>query len=290
LITVVLVFVAYLIYVLAIVVFGFFYTLYGCLLYVLGPLVLALLPMPGAGPLAKNFATNIFIWNGWGILYATFAVLISAIQANRVNDTFTFLGFFTGSLDALALGLISIFYALALLIIPFIAKKIVSGDVGSAAYDMVRTAATAVGAAVAAGAGAAAAAGDGAGSGAGGGTATSSAASSGNTATSAAASSSNPPPQPSVAQTIRSGISSAINGEAPRPQSSNSGSGGSGPRNGSGNRSGSGGLRQGGGTGFRPVGVTQQFAYQAGKMAGTAFRSGGQQGSGHESNTNGKES
>jgi len=81
LITVLLVFVAYVLYVLAIVVFGFFYTLYGCVLYVLGPLVLALLPMPGVGQLAKSFATNIFIWSGWGILYAIFAALITAIQA-----------------------------------------------------------------------------------------------------------------------------------------------------------------------------------------------------------------
>jgi hypothetical protein len=307
-ITVVLVFVAYLLYVLAIVVFGFFYTLFGCVLYVLGPLVVALLPMPGVGPLAKNFATNIFIWNSWGILYATFAALISAIQANRVNDVFTFMGFFTGSIDAIALGLISIFYALALLIIPFIAKKIVSGDVGSAAYDMVRTAAIAVGAAVSAGAGAAAGAGSGAGTGAGAGaggsTGTGSAtAAGGSTATSATTSSSNPPPQPSVAQTIRSGVSSAINGESPRTPSPDSGSGGSGSKsssgngnggrkNGSGNGAGSGGSSQRGGTTFRPVGVTQQLAYQVGKMAGTALRnsSGSQQDSGEEKTTSGEES
>jgi hypothetical protein len=307
-ITVVLVFVAYLLYVLAIVVFGFFYTLFGCVLYVLGPLVVALLPMPGVAPLAKNFATNIFIWNSWGILYATFAALISAIQANRVNDVFTFMGFFTGSIDAIALGLISIFYALALLIIPFIAKKIVSGDVGSAAYDMVRTAAIAVGAAVSAGAGAAAGAGSGAGTGAGAGaggsTGTGSAtAAGGSTATSATTSSSNPPPQPSVAQTIRSGVSSAINGESPRPPSPDSGSGGSGSesssgngkggrKKGSGNGSGSSGSSQRGGTTFRPVGVTQHLAYQAGKMAGTAFRnsSGSDQKSGEEMTTSGKES
>jgi hypothetical protein len=307
-ITVVLVFVAYLLYVLAIVVFGFFYTLFGCVLYVLGPLVVALLPMPGVAPLAKNFATNIFIWNSWGILYATFAALISAIQANRVNDVFTFMGFFTGSIDAIALGLISIFYALALLIIPFIAKKIVSGDVGSAAYDMVRTAAIAVGAAVSAGAGAAAGAGSGAGTGAGAGaggsTGTGSAtAAGGSTATSATTSSSNPPPQPSVAQTIRSGVSSAINGESPRPPSPDSGSGGSGSKSssgngnggrkdGSGNGSGSGGSSQRGGTTFRPVGVTQQLAYHVGKMAGTALKnsSGSQQDSGEEKTTSGEES
>ena len=45
---------AYLIYALMVIVFGFFYILYGCVLYVLGPLVLALLPMAGVGQLAKS--------------------------------------------------------------------------------------------------------------------------------------------------------------------------------------------------------------------------------------------
>ena len=57
------------------------------------------------------------------------------------------------------LGLVSIFYALALGLIPFIAKRIISGDVGSSAYALVRAAAVAVGAAVSAGAGFAAGAG-----------------------------------------------------------------------------------------------------------------------------------
>ena len=57
----------------------------------------------------------------------------------------------------------SIFYALALGLIPFIAKRIITGDVGSSAYALVRAGAVAVGAAVSAGAGFAAGAGAGAG-------------------------------------------------------------------------------------------------------------------------------
>src|SRR5258708_27865015 len=45
---------AYLIYAFAVVVFAFFYVLYGCVLYVFGPLVLALLPIAGIGQLAKG--------------------------------------------------------------------------------------------------------------------------------------------------------------------------------------------------------------------------------------------
>jgi hypothetical protein len=295
LITVLLVFVAYIIYVLAIVVFGFFYTLYGCVLYVLGPLVLALLPVPGVGQLAKSFATNVFIWSGWGILYAIFASLITAIQANRINDLSSFLGFFLGGLDSTVLGLISIFYALALLLIPFIAKKVVSGDVGAAAYAMVRSAVVAAGAVVSAGAGfAAGASSTTASSGAGAGSAGSSA----GAATSAATSSSAPPPQPSLANSIRSGMASALNGESAHPQpAAGKSSGGSGGGKGDDQKGGSvGGSQQRGtsrgGVGtFRPIGIAQTLAYQAGRAMGTAVREAvkatGKQGS-ENANGNGK--
>src|SRR5262249_12676663 len=131
--------------------FCFFYVLFGSLLYVLGPLVLALIPISGIGQLGKSYAVNLMVWNAWGILYATFGALITAIQFNRVDDVLGngFLGFLKGLPDSTMLGLVSIFYALAVALIPFIAKRIISGDVGSTAYSVVRAAVVAVGAAVA---------------------------------------------------------------------------------------------------------------------------------------------
>src|SRR5258708_11001038 len=98
------------------------------------------------------------VWNAWGILYATFGALITAFQFNRVNDVLGngFLGFLKGLPDSTMLGLVSIFYALAVALIPFIAKRIISGDVGSTAYSLLRAAVFAVGAAVARAAGMAA--------------------------------------------------------------------------------------------------------------------------------------
>src|SRR6516225_9837468 len=89
------------------------------------------------------------IWNGWGILYAMFASLITAIQFDRVDTVMNqgFLrGFFLGSSESTILGLVSVFYALALGLIPFIAKRVISGDVGSTAYSLVRAGAVAAGA------------------------------------------------------------------------------------------------------------------------------------------------
>ena len=264
---------AYVIYAVMVVVFAFFYVLYGCALYVLGPLVLALLPIAGVGQLAKTYATNLMIWNAWGILYAIFGSLITAIQFNRVDTVMNqgFLrGFFLGSSESTILGLVSVFYALALGLIPFIAKKLISGDVGSTAYSMVRAGAMAAGALIsgvsgfAAGAGAASEAGSGVAAGAG-------TSSLGATSSAAAASSSAPPPQPSLAQTIRSGIMSAVNGGAPPAPASNGG-GSASPQaaaaasgaSGSGSSS-----RRPSSSGFRPVGVTQTVAFHAGKFAGS---------------------
>ncbi|MGA8343135.1 MAG: hypothetical protein WB781_14465, partial [Candidatus Sulfotelmatobacter sp.] len=112
-ITVVLLVVAYLLYALAMIVFCFFYTLFGAVLYVVGPLVLALIPISGVGQLGKAYAVNVMIWNAWGILYAVFGALITAIQVNQVNNILGngFLGFLKGTGDSVMLGLVSIFYA-----------------------------------------------------------------------------------------------------------------------------------------------------------------------------------
>ena len=154
-ITVLLLLVAYVIYALAIIVFCFFYVLFGSLLYVLGPLVLALLPIAGVSQLAKAYVVNLMTWNAWGILYAVFGALITAIQFNRVNDVLGngFLGFLKGLPDSTLLGLVSIFYALAVALIPLIAKRMISGDVGSTVYSLVRAATVATGGALAAAAG-----------------------------------------------------------------------------------------------------------------------------------------
>jgi len=263
--------VAYAIYAIMVVVFAFFYVLYGCVLYVLGPLVLALLPMANVGQLARSYATNLMIWNAWGVLYAIFGSLITAIQFNRVDEVMKlgFLeGFFVVNSDSVMLGMVSIFYALAMGLIPFLAKKLISGDVGATASAMVRAAAVAAGALLAGASGFAA----GAGAGEAGTTAPAGAgaASTGGGNAAANTSASAPPPPPSLAQTIRSGIMSAVSGGAP-PAVASSG-GGSGSSISSTAGSGLGGRsapRRS--SGFRPVGVTQTIAFHAGKLAGSAI-------------------
>jgi hypothetical protein len=215
-ITVLLLIVAYLLYALAMIIFCFFYTLYGAVLYVLGPLVMALIPAAGIGQLGKSYAINFMIWNAWGVLYAIFGALITAIQVNRVEDILGhgFLGFLVSVPDSLMLGLVSIFYALAVAVIPFIARRVISGDVGSTTFAMVRAGAVAAGAALAGISGFA--------SGASAVSTAGAAPASAGSSTSITMASSVPPPTPSMPDFIRSGVVSAMtSSSSPAPASSN---------------------------------------------------------------------
>jgi hypothetical protein len=142
-----LILIAYLLYPIVIVVFGFFYIFYGSILYIFGPIVIALMPLGAANRLAKSYVENIFIWNAWPILYGGFGALLTAVQMGQIGQMLNqndFLGGLGNLEGAILIGIVSIIYSLAIAIIPFIAKRIVSGDVGSTAVAMVGTAVTAL--------------------------------------------------------------------------------------------------------------------------------------------------
>jgi len=143
----ILVLVAYILYPIVVVVFGFFYMFYGSILYIFGPIVIALMPLAGANRLAKAYVENIFVWNAWPVLYGGFGALLSAVQMGQVGQMLNqndFLGGLGNLEGAFLLGIVSIVYSLAIAVIPFVAKRIVSGDVGSTAAAMVGAAVTAL--------------------------------------------------------------------------------------------------------------------------------------------------
>jgi hypothetical protein len=159
-----LVLVAYILYPSVVAIFGFFYIFYGSILYIFGPIVIALTPLGATNRVAKAYIENVFIWNAWPILYGGFGALLSAVQMGQVGQMLhqnNFLGGLGNLEGSFLIGAASIIYSLAIAIIPFIAKRIVSGDVGSTAAAMIGTAVTAltVGAAAVEGAAAGAAAG-----------------------------------------------------------------------------------------------------------------------------------
>lgn len=137
----------YLLYPIVVVVFGFFYMFYGSILYIFGPLVIALMPLGGANRLAKSYVENIFIWNAWPILYGGFGALLKAVQMGQIGQMLNqnnFLGGLGNLEGSILIGIVSVVYSLAIAVIPFVAKRIVSGDVGSTAAAMVGAAVTAL--------------------------------------------------------------------------------------------------------------------------------------------------
>lgn len=142
-----LIIVAYILYPVVIAIFGFFYILYGSVLYIFGPIVIALMPLGATNRLAKSYAENVFIWNAWPVLYGSFGALLSAVQMGQVGQMLNqndFLGGLGNLEGSILIGLASIIYSLAIAVIPFIAKKIVSGEVGATAGTLLGAAATAL--------------------------------------------------------------------------------------------------------------------------------------------------
>jgi type IV secretory pathway TrbL component len=159
LIDAILIFIAYLLYPIVTVIFGFFYLMMGSVLYIAGPLVISLLPLGATNRLAKAYIENVFIWNAWPLLYGALGLLISAVHLDNMQHILSsqgFLGALNGMEGSFLVGLISIVYSVAIATIPFMAKSIVNGDVGSVARQMLAAATTAVAAGTAAVAGASA--------------------------------------------------------------------------------------------------------------------------------------
>ena len=128
---------AYVIYPVAVQIFALIYTFWGSCLFAMGPFVIALAPSSMINSLTKYYALNLGVWNAWSIIYAVFGCLITAIHANDVNaivagnlGSFGFGDATFGSLDGgiEMIGLISIIYAICILLIPMVAAFILRGQ------------------------------------------------------------------------------------------------------------------------------------------------------------------
>ena len=95
---------------------------------------------------------NLMVWNAWGLIYAIISQLLTIMSANSLNSIFTaqsFGGAFQGASQMLLISLSSILLSIMILLIPFIAKRVVSGDIGSTMLTVAGVAAAAAQTAVA---------------------------------------------------------------------------------------------------------------------------------------------
>jgi hypothetical protein len=124
--------------------FTLFYALYGSILYVVGPFVLALMPSRSLGQLGRSFFANMMIFQCWGLLYAILQSLMSALQITDPNQFGgSFLQAFVGSSQVIVMSVASVLLSIMIALIPFIASRIVRGDIGSTLMTVVSGAVTA---------------------------------------------------------------------------------------------------------------------------------------------------
>lgn len=131
-------------------IFTIFYAMYGSVLYVTGPFVLALLPTRGLGQLSRTYLVNLMTFEAWGLIYAIVQVLMSAVNLSSIGAVLGangVLNSFVGSSQMILLALTATIFSFSIALIPFIASRVVRGDVGSTMLTMVGTMAAAAGAA-----------------------------------------------------------------------------------------------------------------------------------------------
>jgi hypothetical protein len=136
---------AMVLYPVAYTIFAVLYSLFGSILYVVGPLVLALMPSMGLGNLARRYAVNFFVFSAWGLLYGIFCRLAFALNINSmaaITSAGNFAGALSGAADEVLLAAASILFSVCILMIPYLAKRIVEGDLGSAMFAVLASAAT----------------------------------------------------------------------------------------------------------------------------------------------------
>jgi hypothetical protein len=245
--------VAMVLYPVAYAVFTVLYSLYGTILYVTGPLVLALMPSLGVGTLARRYAVNVVIFGAWGLIYGIFCRLALALNINSmaaITGAGTFGGLLTGATAEVLLAAASILFSVCILLIPFLAKRIVEGDLGSTMFAALATTAALAQSAVAFAAG----------SGDGFGRVAASGASDGGSGSAAAAGSSGTPPVGPSPSTAGSATAS------PTPTTV-SGGGAQAPRG----PTQAGGRRMGD---MRPVNIPHAVGWLAGATAATGVRGG----------------
>jgi hypothetical protein len=121
-------------------IFTIFYAMYGSVLYVTGPFVLALLPTRSLGQLSKSYLVNLMTFQAWGLIYAILQVLMSAVNLSSIDAVLNangVLNSFVGSSQMILLALTASIFSFSIILIPFIASRIVRGDVGATMMTLV---------------------------------------------------------------------------------------------------------------------------------------------------------
>jgi hypothetical protein len=142
------------VYGVALMIFDFMYALWGCVLYVLAPLLIALLPSIGLAGFSKKFLSGLAEWCMWPILYAVFAAMaydMNSADITSILASKSYVDIISNTTNMLLIGTMSLVIALCLLIIPFLAHFLIGASFDGVAAGAITMAKIASGNVAAAG-------------------------------------------------------------------------------------------------------------------------------------------
>ena len=106
-----------------------------------------MLPARGYGQLARTYLLNLMVFGAWGLIYAILQALDDCREhgqsQRRIERQWLLERFSRAQDEVILLALASIVFSIAIAFIPFIASRIVRGEVGSTMLVMVGTVASA---------------------------------------------------------------------------------------------------------------------------------------------------
>lgn len=114
------------------------FAFWGGILFCIGQLLIALAPSQAVNDLAKRYCNNLAQWVMWPVLYSIFCLLLANANLNNVSQavaTMTSSGYGNVAglgdqniINAFVAGILTLLYALCLILIPFIARAILDGN------------------------------------------------------------------------------------------------------------------------------------------------------------------
>lgn len=116
-------------------VFALVYSLWGCVLYCIGPLVLGLMPSMGFSRITKSYIQNVIIWNMWVVMIAILWAMLWAMNLTSLSTVLNsdgLLGYMQGVNATLLVSISTLLLSICTLLIPFVARHILHGEFGPA--------------------------------------------------------------------------------------------------------------------------------------------------------------
>lgn len=111
--------------------FELFFTIWGCILFCVGPMLIAVYPSMSISSFAKTYMKSLIEWSSWPILYA----IMGALALNVSNGAFSAFATSSGFVDVLSnatslvmMMLQAVAYILFMIAIPFLAHYILQGS------------------------------------------------------------------------------------------------------------------------------------------------------------------